>query len=211
MVIYNKHGIRVDNKENKKKVNSNSNAKDNIKGGLYSKSRTNTTTQFRKHYTQMTEEDKVRIVNMLCGIKKLVEHSHVKNKRGVSYNKEDIYINLKDKLVLLGSIVEYNEIFDRRKRRWNQRVLLRFPKTYKVEVKVGGKYTKEDCHLCVVIDLTTKVIVTVYYNQVKDNHDTIRLNKYSKVLEVREFKSGGYLKTNLGLRESIRVKYDNLI
>lgn len=65
MVIYNKHGIRVDNKENKKKVNSNSNAKDNIKGDLYSKSRTNTTTQFRKHYTQMTEEDKIRIVNML--------------------------------------------------------------------------------------------------------------------------------------------------
>lgn len=168
-------------------------------GRTHTAPRTNLVSQFRKHRGQMSDREVLQLVQDLSQVRWLKDSNHLKEKKEITYDKREIYTALKDKDILFNSIVEYNE--KRGNNRWVQRVLLRLPKKIETTNYVGelkGR-VKTYSQLCVVIDLTTKEIITVYYNDTRDNHQTLDLNKYTKGLEVRKIKKGGYQEVNKGV------------
>jgi len=129
-----------------------------------------TTGQSKKHIQQMNQEEVNRIVNKLKYIGKLNISKHLKEKK-IIINNLTIQSNLKSKN-LKNMIVEYNNTYG------HNRVLIR---SDVVElVLIGGSY--KQCNLCYVIDLDNSVIITAYYNELKDNHRNINWSRYNENL-----------------------------
>lgn len=99
-------------------------------------------------------------------------------------------------------IIEYNETYDSRNERWTQRVLINIPKLVKFKTRNGV----EEGYLKVVIDVTTKTIITVYYNLEDDNHVSLDLKYYNSKIKVRPSKSGGYKNINPGVAKQSKNK-----
>lgn len=174
-----------------------------IGGEIRSQARTLQNIQFRKHRNQMSEQEVKQIVRMLHGIKRLEENYHLRKKESIQYNKNEVYSALANPYVIGRSIIEYNERWDRRNERWTQRVLLRLPKVLRATNKDAntGKITEKHSHLCVVLDITTKQIITVYYNEATDNHKSLNLSNYRRDMIIRQYQKGGYKRFNAGLSE----------
>ena len=52
---------------------------------------------------------------------------------------------------------------------------------------IRGKLVLYTDNICIVIALKTKEIVTTYFNNVKDNHFTLDMTKYTKSIDVLKF------------------------
>lgn len=75
-------------------------------------------------------------------------------------------------------IIEYNSTNNYGK--IDKRVLIRSKKSYFVDID----NTLTECNLCFVISIITGQIITAYYNEVNDNHNTIDWLRYDKSLKI---------------------------
>lgn len=147
--------------------------------------------QAKKHYTQMTDTDFTNLVVCLSNIKKLDRSSHTKQKvrdKETILDMSMVYATLHRRDIKF-NIIEYNETFSDYRNRIEQRVLIRLSDQRLVQIKGRGQTL---CNVFVVINLTTKVIVTSYLNAHDDNHNELDLDRYAAKLQVRPIVSGGY-------------------
>lgn len=193
-----KKEIEKTNSQNKSR-----NKSQGARGSIYSKRRTDVKTQFRKHRQQMTQEEVMQCASVVSGITRLKRHKHLISKN-IRINLDHIYLTLGNKN-LPKYIIEYNEKYDTDMNRWTQRVLFKIP----ILVKFRDNRNKErEGYLSAVVDITTKEVITAFYNLKEDKHNTLDLSYYTKELRVRPAKSGGYMRANLGLGENIRNKFN---
>lgn len=138
-----------------------------------------TRNQEKKHYTQFTYdellylENKIRSLDMI----NLKPSAHLLSKPSISYKLDDIMKTLMDKDVK-DMIIEFNST--KKGNNIDKRVLLRSKDEY--EVKIDNNIVK--CNLCFVVSLLNNEIVTVYYNESKDNHNTINWYRYNANLKI---------------------------
>lgn len=145
----------------------------------YSKPRTNTTTQKRKHYTQMTIHEKRRCVRMIRDSHKVfgrfdvTPHASQKLYKGKIPLKTFFQLLYTDEMI--EHVIEYNvrqfKDFE------DERVLVRIP--YKIDMP----HIKSS-HMFIVISIIQGAIITAYYNELNDNHETINMKNYDKNLEI---------------------------
>lgn len=129
--------------------------------------------QKKKLYTQMTNKEIERcyvainnIANKYWKISK-----HLKEKSEVSWNLKDIMDTIRS-----GSfdIIEYNRIRD------DIRVVINSYKVY--NVNIDGKVTK--CTIKICLSVKYNKIITLWYNDLLDSHETINMSRYDKDLKV---------------------------
>lgn len=147
--------------------------KKTFKGELKKGTVRTTEGQQKKLYSQMTPEEIERcyiainnIANKYWKISK-----HLKEKSSVTWSLRDIMDTIRT-----GSfdIIEYNRIRD------DVRVVINSYKVYNVDV--DGKETT--CTMTICLSIKHNKIVTLWYNDLLDNHKTINMNRYNKDLEV---------------------------
>ena len=129
--------------------------------------------QVKKLYTQMTPEEiekcYVAINNVANKYWKI--SCHLKEKTSVTWSLKDIMNTIRG-----GSfdIIEYNRTGN------DIRIVVNSYKTYSVDI--DGKETK--CTMTICLSIKHNKIVTLWYNDLLDNHKTINMNRYNKDLEV---------------------------
>lgn len=144
---------------------------------LWSKRRTACKTkQVKKHYTQMTLQDKITCVELLkeATNKPLKSTKHYEEK---AVNKLDLsrfcsYLSNKN---AVHCIVEYNET--KTARGTERRVVFRRQGFVRVDNK--------KCQQYLVIDVDNRRIITTYYNEHTDKHRTLNLKYYDENLTVK--------------------------
>jgi hypothetical protein len=144
-----------------------------FKKGIISK----TEGQVKKHYSQMSKEELMFLQDRLhsLNINDIEVSDHLQNKfidKGIELKQ----IPFIDNLIPL--IIEYNETPTRGF--LDRRVLIRTTEKYIVNIKGKNKI----CNLCVVYSIVSGKVVTAYYNEANDNHDSINMNRYNKNLKV---------------------------
>lgn len=150
-----------------------------------------TTYQAKKHYTQMTESELGILGQCLNGIQKLNQSKHLKEKieaKEVLLEVSKLYDTLHRPDITL-NIIEYNETYSDYRHRIEQRVLVRLASQRMVNIKGQGRTI---CNTFVVINLTTKTIITSYLNAADDKHSSIDMRRYFENLEVRNITAGGF-------------------
>lgn len=124
-------------------------------------------TSEKKHINQMTEEEKDFLLSYIKNIPadawsyNFYTENRIKERGGT---KEFILESIQ-----IGELIEYHL------RNGRNRILLR------------GKKAVSDVHPyvpCVVLELKTKKIITVYWNHIDDNHRTIKMENYNEELNV---------------------------
>ena len=147
--------------------------KGNIKRGLVKITRN----QEKKHYTQLSEEELNYLENKIHRLKNIKPSWHLVEKKDILVRKRDILSALKDSNIK-ELIIEYNVTY--KQKSIDKRVVLRSREIYKVS-------TRDDiieCNLCFVISIIKGEVITAYYNNINDNHDTIDWNRYNENLKV---------------------------
>lgn len=136
--------------------------------------------QQKKHYTQMTNDE----LNLCLELFRdnfnnftFSEHSKKKARSYLNCN-EVIYSMGKDSFVK--NIIEYN-VTKTKSGQKEQRLLIRHPKI----VRIG----RNKCYQYFVYSITTKRIITIYYNLVSDKRETFDISYYCEDLKItRNFK-----------------------
>lgn len=139
-----------------------------FKKGIVSK----TEGQEKKHYTQFTKAELRYLESRLRTIKDVSLTRHARNK-GITINKGDIQRVLRSKDIK-NQIIEFNCT------RGDQRVLVRSRDIF--DTIVDG--VSHRCNICFIVSLKDGVIVTVYYDDVNDNHKTVDFSRYNKDLKI---------------------------
>lgn len=136
-----------------------------------------TNNQFKKFVTQFKGDDfekcLIAINNTLH--KKIYASSHLRRKSAVSYSMKEICDVLKSGKY---DIIEYNYVQYSDYR--DNRVVVKSWDSY--NVNVDGKDT--ECNMIFVLSVTNNQIVTLWYNNVDDNHNTLNMKRYDKNIEV---------------------------
>ena len=129
--------------------------------------------QVKKLYTQMTNEELekcyIAINNVANKYWKI--SCHLKEKSSVTWSLKDVMETIRDGAF---DIVEYNRVGD------DIRVMINSYKVY--NVNIDGKET--ECTMKICLSVKHNKIVTLWYNDLLDNHKTINMNRYNKDLEV---------------------------
>ncbi len=150
-----------------------------------------TNLQAKKHYKQMTDTDFNNLVTCLRTIKRLECSHHTKEKieaKETVLDMSKVYETL-HRMDIRDNIIEYNETYSEYRHRVEQRVLIRLSSPSIVHIKGRGRTI---CNVFIVINLTTKIIITSYLNAHDDTHKTWDTRRYSKDLQVRPIVRGGY-------------------
>ncbi|AGI11827.1 hypothetical protein PQE71_gp076 [Bacillus phage Izhevsk] len=127
----------------------------------------------RKHSSQMKKFENTGLMKRLKEVEEweweLIDHALDRLiEKGIRASKRDIVSTIYN-----CSIIEYRIVYNRRLRLYEERVILR------------SKATVNRCYnLNVVFSLTTKNIVTVWINHVKDRHSTLDWSIYDKNMKV---------------------------
>lgn len=143
-----------------------------------------TKNQKKKHISQMTKHEiaYLRKQIKLFPTWKAKASKHLKRKR-VTFDINDIEETLLSKEVA-NFIIEYNETFVG-SGRIDRRILVRSSKPQMVNFRLRGRRTeKAIAQLCFIISLDTYEIITVFWNKVSDNHETINWRRYNKHLRI---------------------------
>lgn len=137
-----------------------------------------TNKQIKKHYTQMTIEEKEFLKNKLYNLDKesIYVSKHLANKF-IGYSL-DIVKELPFKDNVMDLIIEFNST--PMNNYIDKRVLLRTNEIF--DVYINGEF--EECNLCVVYSIINSKVVTVYWNRFTDNHATVDMRRYNKDLEI---------------------------
>lgn len=136
-----------------------------------------TVNQQKKHYTQMSKEELTFLKSQIQNIKDIKPSWHLENKASIEYKMEDVFKVVTD-LDLENRIIEFNTTPSRGA--IDKRVLLRSKEVYSVDI--NGKQT--NCNLCFVISIKTHELITVYYNEYNDSHNTIDWKRYDENLKI---------------------------
>lgn len=151
--------------------------KDTFKGEIRKGTVRKTNNQFKKFVTQFKGDDfekcLIAINNTLH--KKIYASSHLRRKSAVSYSMKEICDVLKSGKY---DIIEYNYVQYSDYR--DNRVVVKSWDSY--NVNVDGKDT--ECNMIFVLSVTNNQIVTLWYNNVDDNHNTLNMKRYDKNIEV---------------------------
>ena len=147
--------------------------KKTFKGELKKGTVRTTEGQVKKLYTQMTPEEIERCYVAINNVanKYWKISSHLKEKSTVSWSLKDIMDTIRGGAF---DIIEYNRVRD------DIRVVISSYKTYSVEI--DGKETT--CIMNICISVKHNKIITLWYNDILDDHKTINMNRYNKDLEV---------------------------
>ena len=134
--------------------------------------------QEKKHYTQMSFEEKLYLRNKI----KAIDLTRIKISKHLK--KKEIDFNLADIIKIIKTskykIIEYNETF--MPDFLDCRVLLRSFDFFKVRNK--GKDNIELANVCFVISLINNRLITVYYNVINDNHCDMNYQRYNGSLKI---------------------------
>ena len=148
-----------------------------LKGEIRKGTVRKTNNQFKKFVTQFKGDDfekcLIAINNTLH--KKIYASSHLRRKSAVSYSMKEICDVLKSGKY---DIIEYNYVQYSDYR--DNRVVVKSWDSY--NVNVDGKDT--ECNMIFVLSVTNNQIVTLWYNNVDDNHNTLNMKRYDKNIEV---------------------------
>lgn len=109
---------------------------------------------------------------------KYISHVFQKMHNGLSFDKKEIIRMIRSQKDFNHCVINYAE-----QNRFGQtirRVLLRSNAVQMVEI--DGVPTL--CHLCAVIDIDRNVLVTVYYNDVNDHHESLDPTRDTKNIEI---------------------------
>ena len=151
--------------------------KNTFKGEIKKGTVRKTNNQFKKFVTQFKGDDfekcLIAINNTLH--KKIYASSHLRRKSAVSYSMKEICDVLKSGKY---DIIEYNYVQYSDYR--DNRVVVKSWDSY--NVNVDGKDT--ECNMIFVLSVTNNQIVTLWYNNVDDNHNTLNMKRYDKNIEV---------------------------
>lgn len=166
--------------------------------------------QVKKHYSDMTAEEKNYLHKYLLTIRKLDRHAHyIQRQEEFKHNIKirDVFETIRSRN-FIENIIEYNETLS--KGRIEQRLLIRISRIY--HKCLDGKTKPEKCYGFVVINLTTGQLITGYYNSIEDNHDSLNKFRYNSDLKIRPIKKGGYTwseKQNILSNEMNRNRNNN--
>lgn len=139
-----------------------------------------TENQIKKHQTSLSLEEKQEIVsivhsNLAKGRLTYTKHAHTK--KDVTFREKDI-LQLLHNLQLSSMIIEVNANF-REGYCHDVRILVRSPKQNAVMMhEKGGSTRIVKANMCFVYSLTYHRIVTVYWNEASDNHETLNPHRY---------------------------------
>ena len=151
--------------------------KNTLRGEIKKGTIRTTTGQQKKYITQFKGDDYQRCIiainNMLH--QRIYASYHLRKKSTVSYNMKDICSVLKSGEF---DIIEYNYVQypDHR----DNRIVVKSWNSYLVEI--DGK--EQDCNMVFVLSVSNHQIVTLWYNSIDDDHDTLNMNRYDKNIEV---------------------------
>lgn len=146
--------------------------------------------QIKKLAEDMTQAEKTLLTSYLKENATKFKRSKHYKERGVdkhSITLEDIQSTLIEDS-LESEIIEYNETES--KGVLTQRVLIRINKVF--SVYLNGSSQQTICFGFVVLNLSNNEVVTGYFNNITDRHETLRRKRYNNNLKVREIKAGGY-------------------
>lgn len=136
-----------------------------------------TNNQFKKFVKQFTGDDfekcLIAINNTLH--KKIYASNHLRKKSAVTYSIKEICNVLKSGKY---DIIEYNYVLGNNGR--DNRVVVKSWDSYQVNVE--GKDT--ECNMIFVLSVTNHKIITIWYNDINDNHDTLNMSRYDKNVKV---------------------------
>lgn len=148
--------------------------------------------RFRRGYVQKTKRQRKKHISQMTKLDIEIIQEHIRNLRSLYASKHVIekikYDNLfftSDMVVEVienideQHIIEYN--ITRFRGRNDSRVLLRSDKVYPVSIIDKGVVY---CNLCFVLSLDSGELVTVYWNDCNDNHQTINYERYDEQLVV---------------------------
>ena len=128
-----------------------------------------TVSQFKKHYSQFTPKE-------LSAIKRELGKIDINNIRMSSHAKEHITLDrLQLKAVFSAyDIIEFNATY---REKVHCRVLIRGRQP--IDIVSNNKLIKAQA--CVVYDISSKMVVSIYMNDKNDKHETLRNDRYGKV------------------------------
>ncbi|BDA81661.1 hypothetical protein [Staphylococcus phage vB_SsapH-Golestan-100] len=147
---------------------------------FYSEKRTDQVTATdRKHYTQMTTEEKEHCARLLQGSlivrESFVFSAHAKEKIGQFIDMPKLYNSIGDSNFFKDFILEYSTKFYQGVPSY---------KTLLIEYPELVEHKGFSCRLCLVVDVQLGKIVTAFYNQHDDNHAELDTSIYDSSLRI---------------------------
>jgi len=130
--------------------------------------------QIKKHISQMSEQEEQHLVQACkqCAKKAITFTNHAR-RRHIRFQERDVRHCLRQ-VGRHSTLIEYNEV-------WSdgicldKRVLLR-------QTHVYYQTKKKEVHVCFVFSLFENQVITMYTNDVKDNHATLDWRNYTSDL-----------------------------
>ena len=147
--------------------------KKTFKGELKKGTVRTTENQVKKLYSQMTSEEIEKCyiaINNVAG-KYWKISKHLKEKTTVTWSLKDIMETIRT-----GSfdIIEYNRTGN------DIRIVVNSYKTYQIDTGNGIS----TCTMCICLSVKHNKIISLWYNDILDDHKSINMNRYNKDLEV---------------------------
>lgn len=143
-----------------------------------------TKNQTKKHITQMTAKEKDEILKRIHSLplSYLRYSQHALSKVNTNFG-DGIIRECLQRRNIIDYILEFNVNKDEDGTVKDCRVLIRDNRKYQVEITdyVTGNTKVKDAHLCFVYSLTFNKIITAYWNEADDNHDTINWYRYKNI------------------------------
>lgn len=153
-----------------------------MKKGVFKKGQVKKTfNQAKKHKSQLNKKEINYLLKHLWTVKRFTFSNHLKAKMAKGEVTPQIAIMKKTLVDAKECIIEYNQKLDLNGEVISRRVLLRSKQMELVNIKGEGQVL---CNLCFVVDVDTGVIITAYFNSVKDAHETLDKKRYDANLSI---------------------------
>lgn len=117
----------------------------------------------RKHYTQMTKEEKVFLKKTALSVSNWYLSSHIRERM-----EERGFLGYSD----IVNVITYGDVIEYHLRNGASRVLIRGNTSYYGYVP------------CIVFELKTNTIITFYWNSQTDDHKTIDMARYDNKIDI---------------------------
>lgn len=133
--------------------------------------------QEKKHFTQFSQEELTYLEGEIRKLKKIIPSWHLTEKKDILVKKSDILKVINDSDIK-SLIIEYNETS--KSTGVDKRVVLRSRESYSVYIDNN----MIESNLCFVLSILEGEVITAYYNDINDNHDSIDWLRYNKDLKI---------------------------
>ena len=136
-----------------------------------------TKNQIKKHVSQMTQHEILfleRRIQLISGSYSIANH-FLETGRLIDIMTVEQLLNSPN---LQDCIIEYSKLGN------CKRVLLRSTFSSNITLKKNGVNYLAEANLCLVINIYTGHIVTGYWNEVEDNHNSVNMSRYDSALKI---------------------------